>query len=170
MTHRIFKGEEAKVTREKNASEEKARQDLREARQSAMDRERQLQNQMEEKERHMQQLLHDANDALRREMATQRVAAPARGSGGAEHVPMQKFNLALVDTSEMKIKGESIKYKPEHPMWPVWKANARRMVRQLADSGTTSMGYHINADDLSKIDDAFAAVARLMADTDVAAG
>ena len=62
------------------------------------------------------------------------------------------------------------RYKPEHPMWPVWKGNARRMVRSLADRGTTSMGYHISADDFKAIDDAFEAVAKLMADTDVAAG
>jgi len=62
------KGEEATVRREKGVAEEKARQDLRQARLGAVDRERQLQNQMEEKERHMQQLLHDANDALRREV------------------------------------------------------------------------------------------------------
>ena len=102
-----------------------------------------------------------------------------RGGAGGPGVPsktnanemlMQKFNLALVDTSEMKVKGESIKYKPDHPMWPMWKGNARRMVRQLADHGTTSMGYHISADDFKKIDDAFEAVAKLMADTDVAAG
>ena len=55
-------------------------------------------------------------------------------------------------------------------MWPVWKGNARRMVRSLADRGTTSMGYHISADDFKAIDDAFEAVAKLMADTDVAAG
>jgi len=93
-----------------------------------------------------------------------------QSKAGAQEMLMQKFNLALVDTSEMKIKGESIKYKPEHPMWPVWKGNARRMVRSLADRGTTSMGYHISADDFKAIDDAFEAVAKLMADTDVAAG
>ena len=69
----------------------------------------------------------------------------------------------------MRIKGESIKFKPEHPMWPHWKANARRMVRQLTERGTTSMGYHISADDFQKIDDAFEAVAKLMADTGTAA-
>ena len=69
----------------------------------------------------------------------------------------------------MKIKGESIKYQPNNSMWPEWKANARRMVQRLADGGTTSMGYHISADDFQKIDDAFEAVAKLMADNGTAA-
>ena len=123
----------------------------------------------------------DKVEQLIRQMSTQEVPVEQRGfkskkpvGGGfqpkAQEVLMQKFNLAIVDTSEMKIKGESIKYKPEHPMWPTWKGNARRMVRQLADRGTTSMGYHMDASDFKKIDEAFESVAKLMADTDVAAG
>ena len=109
-----------------------------------------------------QMSLHEGDPA-------QKTFAKGRARAPRSTALVQKFNLALVDTSEMKVKGDSIKYKPDHPMWPHWKGNARRMVQRLTDGGTTSMGYHISADDFQKIDDAFEAVAKLMADTGTAA-
>lgn len=114
-------------------------------------------------------------DSLITMMATQGASPSAvkagavRGGRKEASQLLQQFNLAVVDTSEMKVSGKSIKYQPEHAMWPTWKANARRMVQMLTDRGSTSMGYHISADDFQKIDDAFEAVAKLMADTGTAA-